>query len=344
MHIIPLRRLFRRGFTLIELLVVIAIIAILIGLLLPAVQKVREAAARVKCQNNFKQLGLAIHNYHDTNQKFPPAVMSNTGTAGSFPTYLGRWNDQINCGPNWAVLILPYIEQDNLYKAVITNIQNYAAGLNDQNWRAVGSTVVQTFRCPSEANIDTPCTSISNMPNAARGSYAANSGPAYGGLSLGGAPNPAAIPGFGSTNYSTGGIMSTNYGTTMAELTNEDGTSNTVMFNHVRVGTTSTDPRGTWALGMYGASITGGCPNGDCFGPNDLGGNSDDVLNCNNRPDIGMGCWNGGWGQANARSIHTNGVLACMGDGSGRFITNSVAVNTWFFMLSRNDGQAWQNQ
>src|SRR5262245_29766476 len=102
----------RAGFTLVELLVVIAIIAVLIGLLLPAVQKVREAAARMQCTNNLKQLGIAGHAYHDINGKLPPAVMMPYAQAGNDPLTGGAANP---FGPNWAILILPFVEQQALF-------------------------------------------------------------------------------------------------------------------------------------------------------------------------------------------------------------------------------------
>ena len=109
--IIRSRRRPHHGFTLIELLVVIAIIAVLVGLLLPAVQKVREAASRMKCSNNLKQLGLAMHTFHDTHLLFPFA------RSGGRPQSI-----------TWAELILPYIEQNNLYTLFITPVSNGTGG------------------------------------------------------------------------------------------------------------------------------------------------------------------------------------------------------------------------
>jgi prepilin-type N-terminal cleavage/methylation domain-containing protein/prepilin-type processing-associated H-X9-DG protein len=129
----------REGFTLIELLVVIAIIAILIGLLLPAVQKVRESAARAKCINNLKQIGLALHNYHDTITYFPPGYVDGNTDPNSTP------DNDVGPGWGWASFLLPYLEQGNLYKQINFS-QPVGTGVN----RQVSQQPLTIFQCPSD--------------------------------------------------------------------------------------------------------------------------------------------------------------------------------------------------
>lgn len=146
---------FRSGFTLIELLVVIAIIAILIALLLPAVQQAREAARRTQCKNNLKQLGLALHNYHDVFLSFPPA-------ASTYPNGTRTSNFDGNNGWQWSVKILPYMDQAPLYNqlnpgtphnvprdaANMTNVNDYSTA-NDGTLEALMTTTIPAFLCPS---------------------------------------------------------------------------------------------------------------------------------------------------------------------------------------------------
>jgi prepilin-type N-terminal cleavage/methylation domain-containing protein/prepilin-type processing-associated H-X9-DG protein len=130
---------FRRAFTLIELLVVIAIIAILIGLLVPAVQNVREAAARLNCANNLRQIGLALHGYHDSHMCFPPGYVDGNTDPNSTP------DTDIGPGWGWSAYLLPNLDQGNVYKQINFN-QPVGAGVNAQ----ISQQPLTIFQCPSD--------------------------------------------------------------------------------------------------------------------------------------------------------------------------------------------------
>ncbi|HYH66418.1 MAG TPA: DUF1559 domain-containing protein [Urbifossiella sp.] len=336
----------RRGFTLIELLVVIAIIAILIGLLLPAVQKVREAAARAKCQNNLKQWALACHGYSDLVGGLPSAMLVPGGSNLHRVTTNSGW------GPNWIVQVLPHVEQGALYSQQSTSIQLWLSATTvaptNHNWRALRTANFNYVQCPSDPRNTTNYNGGAGLNDWVRGNYAANMGPTGRDANDGGSNSPVSFTINGvSTALSGRGPF---WFTTRAPHRcvsiqgMSDGSSNVVMLTEVLSGSVATDSRGTWAAGHIGCSTIGTYARGDCVLPNAKNDGADDITGCVGGAAVAqqnLGCWNGcpDGNQATARSAHTSGVNAAMGDGTVRFIRDSISQQAWYQLGSHMDGQ-----
>jgi prepilin-type processing-associated H-X9-DG protein len=354
----------RLAFTLVELLVCIGILAVLLGLLIPAVQKVREAAARTQCQNNLHQIGLAAINYNMTIKHLPPAITMPYAKDGAMPSITDASgipphemtsdsaarldsDPRYPFGPNWAVYLLPYLDQESLYKQA--RVGDYMLGYNNGDaaqrdyWRTVvQGQIVPVYRCPADLGQDMPLSGYPEVSGTwARGNYAANAGPGWWQMSKDGRT-------YMESYGRTGPVMGINFGATIATI--PDGASTTIMFNEVRIGVSAIDPRGVWAMGYPGSSVTAANAIGDCTTPNDHNEGSDDIEDCPQwyYPGIGtrdgIGCSTGyfdlGWPswQAQARSRHPGGVNVCFADGSVRFVSNYVLQGVWFAMLSSSDG------
>ncbi len=294
----------RRGFTLIELLVVIAIIAILIGLLLPAVQKVREAAARTKCTNNMKQLGLAIHGYHDA--------------LGRLPTFSASGC----CWGNWMVALLPQLEQQAMhdqyqnYGGTDMTGPRYGAGANVAS---VTNQRLATLTCASDMPQVRGTITYHNYL-LATGTGQTDSATAPPGAPSGYTRQPGMFDGVAYTKK----IRLTDVG---------DGLTNTLMASETIQGQRS-DCRGfTWWASGSGVS-TFAPPNSST--PDQIAGCTCDQ-NTPNAP-----CGTSG-NMYLARSRHTNGVNAALGDGSVRFVSNNVDATAWFNMGPINDGKVAGN-
>jgi prepilin-type N-terminal cleavage/methylation domain-containing protein/prepilin-type processing-associated H-X9-DG protein len=289
----------REAFTLIELLVVIAIIAILIGLLVPAVQNVREAAARTQCQNNLKQLALGMHNYHDQYKRLPPGMSPGTVNFGDFYC----------CWGTWMVAILPYIEQQAAYNLYV----NYGGNDNTgPRYSAAPNTEVTTQRfemmtCPS----DTPNAPLDNITSH-------NYGVNYGNTTL--YQNPTVTVNGMTFNFG-GAPFGVNIGYPLIYIT--DGTSNTLLMTEVIQGQRA-DLRGFAWWGPGSGINTSALPNTTQPDQMESGYCDPGVPNppCTaTTPADGEIMY--------ARSRHLGGVNGALADGSVRFISDTIAMSTW---------------
>ena len=295
----------RTGFTLIELLVVIAIIAVLIGLLLPAVQKVRAAASRTKCSNNLKQIALAVHGFHNAQNRFPENTLE--GPSGPYGPQTKAWS--------WLARILPNAEQNSLYQ------QSGALSRTLYEGRDVTATPIKLFQCPSDTagppRDDAADLGVWNPPviDAAPTNYKGVSGANWGW----GDPkwrNPDANGNWDGLNQGDGVFYRTDWKSPKGLSAIADGTSNTFLIGE------SVPDYTHWFAWAYANSATATC----AIPPNAQYPLDDDYT------------WN--WEYASSfRSRHSGGLNFALADGSVRFIADNINLTTYRALATIRGGE-----
>jgi prepilin-type N-terminal cleavage/methylation domain-containing protein len=339
------------GFTLVELLVVIAIIGILVALLLPAIQAAREAARRSQCQNNMRNIGLALLNFEQTNKKFPVAVQTEPQDAASISARIYAAQDGQRLYANWAIMILPFMEEQPLFDSLALKqssgrlmsltVNNIPTSILPSGKAANANFVarnseLQVMLCPSDDGRGRPYNGGTASGGLwARGNYGYN-----GGLGLVVA-NPdiwaktSIDPNTGEKVYCGRGVGGVDVAMTAAQVT--DGTSHTIAIGELRTGRSDKDRRGVWAMPMVGSNLL--MQHGANFGlgPNDCQPGTDDIrdnvqiiqesgeaaLRAECMLPFNSNSWNVS-AQVAARSKHTGGIYVAMCDGSCQFISDFV--------------------
>jgi prepilin-type N-terminal cleavage/methylation domain-containing protein/prepilin-type processing-associated H-X9-DG protein len=326
------------GFTLVELLVVIAIIGLLVSILLPSVQAARESSRRVSCQNNLKQVGLAVINYESAKHTLPVAGITETGTGSLyFDTRAGKMI-------SWVVLVLPFMEEKGLYDQF-----DLSRNILDQPNEPQAKTI-STMLCPSDMARDSFFAdhSLTNDKHFAKGNYAAYVSPFH----------------VEYQNYYPGALIS---GRSQNLKSIVDGISKTILVAELRTRNLKSDQRGAWALPWAGASLlafdahsdTGalGYAGGRNFHfsefskgltqpPNGMGPNADTIFICEDPAGAqfdNMPCLQSpspaNWDSAAPRSRHTGGVQVVFLDGHVDFIADGIDDHTMAYLVSIDDGQ-----
>jgi len=330
-----LSRRSRCAFTLIELLVVIAIIAILIGLLVPAVQKVREAAANTQCKNNLHQIGVAMHNYHEGKKMFPPGAATDMAPWGTG----GGW------GSSWMVFLLPYIEQDALFGQWTFN--GNSGYTNANNMTRANNILIQGYRCPS-----------STIPEYPAGGSTRGGGNIFQANYVGIAGATAIIPGWVDSTAVAGthgqssnaGVLYHNSKVRVTDI--RDGSSNTIVVSEQSdyyIDTAGAQKMRWTAGGIYGWTMGYGATTHttdnrhfNCttvrYAVNFKTGLSGaDAYQNSTTQSTGLGQDLGV--NSPLTSNHSGGVNALFGDGNVRFLTNGIALDVLGRLAVRNDGQ-----